>query len=89
MVKRQKKGGGEKWRKEEPKASDKDTSYSMKIYFTLSEDKFESDYGCFAKYFIDPKSTDTAKTSESFDDAATNGIYNHIYGTPVKEDDAG
>ena len=71
------------------KASDKDTSYSMKIYFTLSEDKFESDYGCFAKYFVDPKSTDTAKTSESFDDAATNGIYNHIYGTPVKEDDAG
>ena len=70
------------------KASDKDTSYSMKIYFTLSEDKFESDYGCFAKYFVDPKSTDTA-TSESFDDAATNGIYNHIYGTPVKEDDAG
>ena len=37
------------------KASDKDTSYSMKIYFTLSEDKFESDYGCFAKYFVDPK----------------------------------
>ena len=56
----------------------------MKIYFTLSEDKFESDYGCFAKYFVDPKSTDTAKTSESFDDAATNGIYNHIYATPVK-----
>lgn len=60
----------------------------MKIYFTLSEDKFESDYGCFAKYFVDPKAQ-IRQNIGIIDDAATNGIYNHIYGTPVKEDDAG
>ena len=68
------------------KANDSDSSYTNTITFTVPEDKFESDYGSFAKYFIDPKSTST-DTSASFDDAATNGIYNHLYGTPVKEDE--
>ena len=68
------------------KATNKDTSYTMRIYFTLAEDKFDSAYGSFAKYFIDPKS-ESSDTAATFDDKATNGIYNHLYGTPVKEDD--
>lgn len=63
----------------------KDTSYTMHIVFTLTSDAFESEYQSFAKYFVDPKSEleDKAKT---FDDKAMPGIYNHIAGTPVKED---
>lgn len=69
------------------KTDNKDDTYTMKIYFTVSADKFDEDYGSFAKYFIEPKSEST-DTTATFDDAATNGIYNHLYGMPVKEDDA-
>lgn len=63
----------------------KDTSYTMHIVFTLTSDAFESEYQSFAKYFVDPKS-ELEDKSKTFDDKATPGIYNHIAGTPVKED---
>lgn len=61
---------------------------NIKVNFQIPEDKFESEYGTLAKYFVKPDSTLT-NMSLSFDDAATNGIYNHLYGTPVEGGDAG
>lgn len=60
----------------------------IKVNFQIPEDKFESEYGTLAKYFVKPDSTLT-NMSLSFDDKATNGIYNHLYGTPVEGGDAG
>ena len=56
---------------------------NIKVNFQIPEDKFESEYGTLAKYFVKPDSTLT-NMSLSFDDEATNGIYNHLYGTPVE-----
>lgn len=55
--------------------SSKDTEYTMHITFTLAEDKFNSEYKSFAKYFIksDSELTDTSAT---FSDTTTPGIYN-------------
>lgn len=61
---------------------------NVKINFMIPEDKFESEYGTLAKYFVKPDSTLT-NMSFTFDDKATNGIYNHLYGTPVEGGDAG
>ena len=58
---------------------------NIKVNFQIPEDKFESEYGTLAKYFVKPDSTLT-NMSLSFDDAATNGIYNHLYGTPIEGD---
>lgn len=58
----------------------------IKINFVIPEDKFESEYGTLAKYFVKPDSTLT-NMSLSFDDLATNGIYNHLYGMPVEGGD--
>lgn len=58
----------------------------IKVNFQIPEDKFESEYGTLAKYFVNPDSTLTSM-SLSFDDLATNGIYNHLYGLPVEGGD--
>lgn len=67
---------------------DVDQFTDIKINFKIPEDKFESEYGSLAKYFVEPTST-MADMSLSFDDKAVNGIYNHLYGAPINGGDAG
>lgn len=55
--------------------STKETEYTMHITFTLAEDKFNSEYKSFAKYFIKPDS-ELSDTGATFCDTNTPGIYN-------------
>lgn len=55
--------------------SSKETAYTMHITFTLAEDKFNSEYKSFAKYFIKSDS-ELMDTSATFSDTNTPGIYN-------------
>lgn len=57
--------------------SDVNTTYDFSISFEMDKDKYEAEYGNFAKYFISPDSKDTTNTA-TFNDAVTPGIYNSV-----------
>lgn len=55
----------------------KETTYTMHIKFTLTEEQYDKEYVSFAKYFIKPDSESTA-TAATFSDTEVPGIYNTL-----------